>query len=682
MNKYFPTRYFLTLLFITSITCFGCAEKNGHDIQDGKEFDAIGGIFQENWRNLYERGRSFSDKNSFSKAIADYKKAISLRDQDEWRASSSAIHFVDYFPHRELGLIYYHRKQYDMAIDQLLLSIQTAPSAKAHFFLNKARAAIIQQESSDFSPPELHFQGIIGKRLSSDFTYTISGVAVDDLFVASIQVGDKYIPIELVEKQRIFSTNIPLKEGENVIPVIVTDLAGKKTQQNLEILCDRRGPLVEILRIDDDGKTKVAHGVVSDNGSGLRSLTINGRPWKISEAINAYGFKFDVTMGKTTLIATDKAGNVTKATLNDADFEEDPILTPDTAYLESNLFHNDAKVVLDTDIALHVSSHSPPADTAPPFIQFKGIGPKRETYNDSIRLEFMVEDFSPINSISIDDEQISNNYGKKLYFSQLKKLDEGSNEFLVTAIDALGNKTEKKVVIERKVQQVHQIDSRMSVVVLPFDHKGEASPLGKLIHNQFIDSLLEQKRFNIVELPETKIILREPMQSGTNPTHSSLRVDGEEIINIHAILTGTIIETPDTLEIIAWLIDAETNTILARNDVFGVEKTSLYLHDMLNSLALKFKRDFPILEGILTKILDKDEALIDIGVSKKIKPYLHLICYRENLGIEHPVTGEILGADPEIIAHLKVKEVFEKFSKVTIKQLKAPVQLYDRIISR
>ena len=172
------SRYFLLIILVASMFAFGCAEQNGPHMRDGKEYGKTSGNFTGRWWNYYERGRSFSDGKFYTEAIADFQKGIEGREKDQWRARTYGMHFMDYFPHRELGVVYFQRKQYDLAISELENSVLSAPSAKGHYFLNKARGAKIRQEGRDMSAPELHIEGSSTKKLTNSFTHFIKGVDV------------------------------------------------------------------------------------------------------------------------------------------------------------------------------------------------------------------------------------------------------------------------------------------------------------------------------------------------------------------------------------------------------------------------------------------------------------------------------------------------------------------------
>lgn len=671
-------KHLLIILALATLSVAGCANLNGQHTRDTREQGQSSESFTGQWWHYYERGRSLSAGKSFSGAIADFKQAIERRGNDQWQADTEDMQVVDYFPHRELGIIYFQRKQYEEAIAELEYSLQSAPSAKAHYFLNKARAEKLYASGRDMSPPEIHLDGSSGKRAANGFTSIIKGVAVDDSFVAAIQVGDIPVPVELAAKQRVFTVEVPLQEGENVIRIIATDLVGKTTEQNLEIFCDRSGPLIEILQVDSDGENKVINGVVSDTG-GLHSLTINGRPWEITGKSPAYSFKLTRPEGGVTLVATDRAGNITRASFSEDTPEDDPLLHP--RHASSSLSPPVETVRSDLSAPPRSSGQPPPVDTDPPSIHLEDLGPNQETYADFVLLAGMAGDSSPLHSLLINGVPVAGKNGRKMYFSQREKLAEGDNEFSIVALDTHGNRSEKIITITRKIQNIHQPGSRLSIAILPFDLKGEVSTTGDHLYDQTIDSFVEQQRFNVLPRNTVNAVLRVVTFSSTDLADPDRVMELGRTAAAGAILTGTVIESADSIEIIGQLMDTETSTILARNDIFAEDKSFSSLATMLDTLALKFTHDFPLLAGIVIEV-NNNEAVIDIGSTLQIKPNMRLLCYRKGMEITHPVTGKIMGAEPEILGELTVTEVFENFSNTRIQPLRGEVKLYDQVISR
>jgi len=66
------------------------------------------------------------------------------------------------------------------------------------------------------------------------------------------------------------------------------------------------------------------------------------------------------------------------------------------------------------------------------------------------------------------------------------------NKFKIVCTDHVGNQTEKEIFINRNVQKVFDIDSRMSIILFPFVLKEPYN-----IYNMIFSKLDNSKRFNI-----------------------------------------------------------------------------------------------------------------------------------------------------------------------------------------
>jgi TolB-like protein len=293
----------------------------------------------------------------------------------------------------------------------------------------------------------------------------------------------------------------------------------------------------------------------------------------------------------------------------------------------------------------------------------------------------MAGDSSPLHALSINGEPIAGKNGRKIYFSQRRKLAEGDNEFSIVAVDTHGNRSEKIITITRKIQNIHQTGSRLSIAILPFEHQGEVSTTGEHLYDQMIDSFLEQQRFNVLPRNTVNAVLRVLTFSSADLAAPDRVMELGRIAAAGSMLTVTVIESADSVEIIGRLIDTETSTILARNDIFTEDKSFSSLATLLDGLALKFTRDFPLFTGIVIEVKN-NEAVIDIGSTQQIKPNMRLLCYRKGMEITHPVTGERVGAEPEILGELTVTEVFENFSNTRLQHWRGEVKMYDQVISR
>src|SRR5262249_23814271 len=127
--------------------CIGCAVERGKIyVKDGVRYGVTSGqIWRGRWWNYYERGISYAAGEFWDEAMADFQAALAQYAQDERRARTYGVHLIDYFPHRELGVVYYRLARYPEAIRELETSLSTIETAKTKFYLNRARKALLEQ---------------------------------------------------------------------------------------------------------------------------------------------------------------------------------------------------------------------------------------------------------------------------------------------------------------------------------------------------------------------------------------------------------------------------------------------------------------------------------------------------------------------------------------------------------
>jgi hypothetical protein len=150
--KKFSGPYLLMCLGLLIVVILGCVKGDVTEgcIKEGKRYGATKGLFQGRWYHYYERGQSFAEGHCWEQAESDLREALKQRDDgDRRRARTYGMHFVDYFPHRELGMVLFHQKRYADAIRELEASLSAAVTAKAEFYLDQSRKALILSQTSD-----------------------------------------------------------------------------------------------------------------------------------------------------------------------------------------------------------------------------------------------------------------------------------------------------------------------------------------------------------------------------------------------------------------------------------------------------------------------------------------------------------------------------------------------------
>ncbi len=321
-------------------------------------------------------------------------------------------------------------------------------------------------------------------------------------------------------------------------------------------------------------------------------------------------------------------------------------------------------------------------DDIPPEIHLKDLMDFQTIYTDSLYLEGSVSDKSKIKSLLINGESILKRKGKKVFFNYLTRLKEGGNRFFIEAMDIFGNRSQKVVAVNRMIPKIRQLGSRMSISILPLDSKGEQSVSGKSVFESLITAFVNQRRFHLIEREKMEEVLSELELSQTELVDPATASEIGKIVVADAILTGTIYEGKNSIEILTRLVDTETSRVMEAKDVFDEDKSLPGVRKLMEGLALKYKQSFPLLEGIVIK-KDGDAVLTDLGEDKRIKKDMGLILFREGEAIAHPVTGRVLGPEPKKIGEAKVEDVYKEFSRAVIKKGKpVTVKIKDRIITK
>jgi tetratricopeptide (TPR) repeat protein len=688
------------LLFLLVFALTGCTAQKSAYVKDGKEYGVTSGLFRDRWWHYYERGLSFAEGGFYKEAIEDLKSAIERRRADQWRSRTYGMHIVDYFSHRELGIIYFKIKKFHEAEHELEASLRTAESAKAKYFLNKTRRAILKDSGVDNLPPVISINQPSAETITNRFHISLIGEAEDDYFVSSLAVNDDPILLELSSKKVLVEKEVSLKRGTNEIKIQATDLTGKTAEKLLKIEVDRAGPLIIIEDQKLIGRKIILAGYITDR-SGIASFSINKKQIPIlytrntvqDNASNAYRremeFNQEIDLSEDAdiihLEVQDIAANVTKGKikvgLGDHGTQH---RNPENSMNNLPLFA--AAFPADEGISpaqyAFMDSIKQIMDNAPPIIHLKDILDVQTVYTESLFLEGSVSDTSNIKSLLINGESVLIREGKKVFFNYLSGLREGVNKFLIETGDAFGNRSEKVITVKRVIPKIRKLGSRMTISVLPLKSKGINLIPGDVVNDSMITAFVNQKRFQMVERERIRQVLRELKLSQTDLVDPDTASKVGRIVVADAILTGTIYETKSSIEILSRLVDMETSNIMEAMDVFGEDKSLRGVNSLMEGLALKYKQSFPLLEGIVLKKEGKS-VLIDLGSDKKIKKDMGVILYREGDEIRHPETGNVLGSEPEELGEAKVEYVYEGFSRAQIRKGKpARIEVRDKIITK
>lgn len=660
-------------IILAGLICWNCPRPTAAPqyVKDGKQYGIVQGTFRHRWWNYYERGLSFAEGEFYPEAIADFQVAVGQREEDQRMARTYGLHFVDYFPHRELGIVLFETENLTQAQKELELSLSQYPTAKARYYLDRVRKVIINRQGLEVMPPVIRLAADRSDIWTRDDQFLLSGIVEDDNYVAKLSIYGKPVYLEASAKRIPFREKLSLAQGHHTISILAENLAGKAAEKSIRIHVDWLGPLITLEEIDS--RQKDADGGFLLSGSiydeaGVRYLSINGVQVAIKKSTEVFFTEVAVQAATyVDIVAQDRLGNETVARIS----LQNGTLTGKTPLLIASAD--------DDFVGLLLASIFGPKDTRPPEIQVKDWTNEQTVYLEKTIIDGYLTDQEQIVELTINGKSIIRRPGRMIFFNHFVELKPGKNVLTIKAADKAGNQTVKEIIINRVIPLALQLDQRLSLSVMPFEQKGDISLTSTSYQDNLIYALVNRNRFRVVERGLLESILQEQKLSRTKLVDRDTALRLGRLAAAQSIIIGSIVESRSGIEIIARFIDTETSEILDAEDIYSEAKDLTAFKLMADAMALKFHRKFPLVGGII--IDTKGRFIITDMGEEKIGIQKRLIVYRDE-PIRHPLTGKILGADNEIIGRALVKQVSANITKAElVEPQKQDVDRFDKVIT-
>lgn len=652
-------------------------------VRDGKAYGVTKGLFRSRWWNFYERGASFSDGKFWREAEDDLRTALRLRSKDQRRARTYGLHFVDYFPHRELGVVLYQQERYEESVKELTTSLETVKTARAEFYLDRARKALIQARGQDTGAPVIVLESPAREEvLSNSLKWTVSGTVRDDTLVKEVSVNGIPVRVDVAVPEVPFRVEVDLKGGANPVAVLASDLAGNTALVKRTVFADRSGPVLSLNEPTErtiPGPNVRLKGFASDD-SLIASIVVNGRELldrPRREVVLDHPLDLSGQRDRVRVEAADEAGNRTLA----------EIRLEGAAMADS--FRAPPSRILLASLTLPFLPPSPVrwAQSAsggyPPTLEIQGWTEDQTVLLDQAYLQGRAFDDGRVETLAINNRLLPCKPARNVFFNHLAPLEEGDNAFTLEGRDDEGNLSRLEVRIHRRLQEVRDLGERLRVLVLPFEIKGEPGAAAEVAEDAFLVALDERERFDLVERTRLDAILEEQKLSLTDLADPAAAVRPGKILTAHAVLVTSVLEKPESLEMFCRLVDVESAGILAAVDVYGENVDSALLRRLCAGLVLKLCDEIPLVEGLVVQVKGR-KVTVDLGKASKVKKGMPLVVFREGEPIVHPVTGKELGADVESLGEARIEKVRAQVSQAEMVEDgdAASVEPMARVITR
>jgi len=639
-----PSRRWVAILAV--VATLGCAVSPAPIYErDGERYGVVAGSFRERWWGYFERGESYAQGGYWREAIADYEAAIDQRPADRRRARTYGLHFVDYFPNRELGIALLAVGDYQAALQHLERALEQEPSARGYYFLDRAREEMLRREGGDRVPPTLAITGPTGTVITREPTLVIDGIATDDRYVERVRVGDGVVPQQVSTPEVHFQQRVPLHAGDNAIVVEARDLMGETARDVVHAVADFQGPQVIVAAIEPQGPGKVTlAGRVAD-GTEVVSFTVGGQELPLVGG----GFTTTVSMAEkgVPFEAEDRAGNITHGTIP---------LAPLLAWVPAR----PTRLAASKAMAAGRGGGNPA-----PVLDLQGWEDVAQVRVDRIYLDGSVSDDRAVTGLSVNGQAVLSARGRMVFFGQFVDLVEGDNAVVVRAADGDGNAIESTVHIRYEPPEVEAIGARAHLTALPFERHGELSEtISALANEDFLAALADRGRFRLVERERLDALLVEQRLTAEGLADPDLAVRVGRLITADLVLAGSAFRHREGVELFTRLINVETGAVLATSDVFGTDLEPRGVRRLCQGLAFKVEREFPLVHGWIVK-RDGTRLVTDLGQIDGVRPGMKIWLYVDGEELRHPVTGALLGRDHQVLGEAELADVAERTSTAT-----------------
>lgn len=605
--------------------------------------------FHGRWWNYYDRGAARLDAEELEAAAADFEEALTGRARDAWQARTYGLHFVEYFPNRELGIVYYKQGRLDDAETYLSRSLNHVDTARAHHYLDLITKSRIESgELTDESAPVLETalgeQAVLPTR-----SIPLEIAASDDIGVTRVRLNGTELHQRGSQEQVSFSDELKLDEGRHDIQLEAIDLAGKQTDKTVQVTVDLTGPTVGVYYPTPELVTQEAtielRGAAADT-NGVASVRLGDDPIATAQGDSRVDFSRNVALveGENTFVvtATDTAGNETYSVVT--------VYRGAAASPAARLWQIEQR---QGGVALAGSSLEGAITTLftgateGEALEIRLKYPKAEASEQPYRKDELrvtgtvLARTGGVQSLTIGDDTYEIIDAPTVEFSKRIPMIVGKNTVPIEAQDTTGHVAREQIDVTAMPVLIDEDEWKMSVSLQHIE--ATAQDMQDLLRFHMESKLVSRNRFRVVERAEIEQLLQE-LEIATSDLadpNFALRVGKIRPADIF-LYSQVVPRENNALEILTKVISVESGSILTTHDT--------YVENMNDTQELEFKADgiarwlertFPRRPGAVSALVG-NSTLVNLGEDDGVQKGMYVVLTYEALPAEiDPDSGEI-----------------------------------------
>ena len=176
---------------------------------------------------------------------------------------------------------------------------------------------------------------------------------------------------------------------------------------------------------------------------------------------------------------------------------------------------------------------------------------------------------------------------------------------------------------------------KTKIAVLDFTLQGEGfetEDMGAIVAEWFITAFVKAGRFDVVERGMISKIVEEQKLSMSGILDDTTATKIGKLLGVETIISGSVLKLQNILEINARIIDVETASIKAAENVKS--SAAIRLQDLVVQMSEKIIKNFPLQGYIVSK--SENSVSLDLGRSAGAKAGMEFVVYKEGEVIRHP----------------------------------------------
>ncbi len=222
--------------------------------------------------------------------------------------------------------------------------------------------------------------------------------------------------------------------------------------------------------------------------------------------------------------------------------------------------------------------------------------------------------------------------------------------------------------------------SKTKIAVLDFQLQGENfdnKDMGTIVAEWFITAMVREGRFDVVERRMLEKILGEQKLAMSGVVDATSATQVGKLLGVKVIISGSVMRLREITEINARIIDVESASIIAAENVKS--GATARLQDLVIEMSEKIIKNFP-LEGYVVN-RDGDSVTLDLGIRTGVKKGMRFFVFKEGQIIKHPKTGEILDIERIETGKVTITSVAQKICTARIDEETGPGSItYSQLV--